>query len=243
MSSFKVSSSRSSLWAAVVRFIVPTFMIASLLVSQTLLTPDIEEHSRELERYEKELSDVGAQISGAHDEMIEEQTAREETQTHDETEEVVPDEQTEQTPSPSAQPVLSDEERLQTLRDERTQLEERLAWLESERERLTNEINEKLGSGWWGRIRGKFSGNPAEALAEVNVRLEQVQSDIEHQESRLACLDRTAAGDKCKSYLLERQNQALGEIKTALESELKDLRERLELLQEEREELHAGRQR
>lgn len=224
--------------AAVVRFIVPTFMIASLLVSQTLLTPDIEEYSRDLEQYGQELSEVRAQISETHDEVIEEQTTREETPTHDLTEEVVPDEQTEQTPSPSAQPVLSDEERLQSLRDERTKLEQRLASLESDRKGLTNEIKEKQGSGLKNLIR-KFADNPDEALAEANARVEQIQSEIEHQESRLACLDRPAAGDECESYLLERRNQALGEIKAALESEQEDLRERLESLQEEREELHA----
>lgn len=224
--------------ATVVRFIVPTFMIASLLVSQALLAPDIERHSRELERYEKELSEVGAQISGARDEVIEEQTTQEEIQTHDEAEDVVPDEQVEQTPPLSAQPVLRHVEGLQTLRDQKTLLEERLAWLESERERLSNEINEKQGSGWKEWIR-KFADNPNEALAEANVRVEQVQSEIEHQESELACLDRRAAGGECESFLVGRRTQALGEIKTALESEQKDLRERLQSLQEEREELHA----
>ena len=211
--------------ATVARFIVPTFMIACLFVSQAFLAPEIELNSRELERYQKELSEVGAQISEARVEVIEEQTTLDETLTHVEAEDVVPDEQVNQPPSLSEQPVLSPEEELRTLRDKKTQLEERLARLESERKRLNNEIKEKR-SGW-------FPGNTEEALAEANVQAEEIQSEIEHKESKLACLDRPTAGDNCESYLVELRKEALEEFKTDLESVQNNLQERLRSLWED----------
>jgi len=62
--------------ATVVRFIVPIFMGASLLVSQALVAPDIMENAQELERQEKTLSELGGQISQARDEAMEEQTSQ-----------------------------------------------------------------------------------------------------------------------------------------------------------------------
>ena len=60
--------------ATVVRFIVPIFMGASLLVSQALVAPDIMENAQELKRQEETLSELGGQISQARDEALEEQT-------------------------------------------------------------------------------------------------------------------------------------------------------------------------
>ena len=89
-------------------------------------------------------------------------------------------------------------------------------------------------AGWKDWI-GKFANNPDEALTEANARVEQIESEIEHKESEVACIDRPMARQKCESYLVEHRKQALGEFKIQLESEQDDLRERLQSLQEERE--------
>ncbi len=63
--------------ATVVRFIVPTFAIASLLVSQALVAPEIRQDAEALEGHEKSLSEMEAQISEARDEVSKEQESRE----------------------------------------------------------------------------------------------------------------------------------------------------------------------
>ena len=220
--------------ATIVRFIVPTFAIASLLVSQALVAPEIEQHSRELERQETRLSEMGAQFSKVRDEVIKEQTSQDEIPIEDETEDSLSDEEIEQTSSASAQPAFRGAEGMQVLGEQKVQLENTLALLESERARLSNRISEMQNTGWKDWI-GKFADNPDEALTEANARVEQIESEIEHKESEVACIDRPMARQKCESYLVEHRKQALGKFKIQLESEQDDLRERLQSLQEERE--------
>ena len=220
--------------ATIVRFIVPAFAIASLLVSQALLAPEIEQHSRELERQETRLSEMGAQISKVRDEVIKEQTSQDEIPIEDETDDSLSDEEIEQTSSASAQPAFRGAEGMQFLGEQKVQLVNALALLESERERLSNRISEMQNAGWKDWI-GKFANNPDEALTEANARVEQIESEIEHKESEVACIDRPMARQKCESYLVEHRKQALGEFKLQLESEQDDLRERLQSLQDERE--------
>ena len=224
--------------ATIVRFIVPTVAIASLLVSQALVAPEIRQHAEALERHENSLSEMKAQISEAHDEVIEEQESQEETQSNDETEDSVPDRETEPTLSPSAQPEFRPVEDLRVLREQKDQLERTLVSLESDKQQLSNRISERQNSGWKNWIR-KFADNPDEALAEANARVEQIEPEIVRTESEVACIDRSTTGNNCEFYLAEREKQVLGEFKIQLESERKELRERLQSLQEVREKARA----
>ena len=160
--------------ATIVRFIVPTFAIASLLVSQALVAPEIEQHARELERQERSLSEMGALISEARDEVIKEQTSQDAIPAEDETEDPPSDVETEQTPAPSAQPAFRGAEGLQVLAEQKVQLEETLALLESDRERLSNRISELKNTGWKAWI-AKFADSPDEALTEANARLARMR--------------------------------------------------------------------
>ena len=225
--------------ATVVRFIVPAFTTASLLVSQALVAPEIRQQQEALEQHEKSLSEVGAQISQARDEAIGEQESQAESLTHDETEGSAPGGEAEPTSSSSAQPALRPEEDLQALREQRGELERTLASLESGKQRLSDGISERQNSGWKDWI-PKFADDPDEALAQANARVEQTESEIARKESEAACVGRSTTGNDCESYLAEREKQALGERKAQLESERNALRERLQSLQEVRKNAKAA---
>ena len=224
--------------ATIVRFIVPTFAIASLLVSQALVAPEIRQDAEALERHEKSLSEMEAQFSEARDEVSKEQESREEILSHDEAEDSVPDKETEPTLSPSAQPVFRPAEDLRVLREQKVQLEKTLASLESEKQQLSDGISERQSSGWKGWI-PEFADKSDEALAEANTRVEQIESEIAREESEVACIDQSTTGNNCKSYLAEHGKQALGEFKIQLESEQRELQKRLQSLQEVREKIKA----
>ena len=219
--------------ATVVRFIVPAFATASLLVSQALVAPEIRQQTEALERHEKSLSEVGAQISQARDEAIEEQESQAESLPRDETEGSAPSGEAEPTSSSSSQPALRPEEDLQALREQGDQLKRTLASLESKKQRLSDGISERQNSGWKGWI-PRFADDPVEALAQANARVEETESEIARKESDAACIDRPTTGNDCDSYLAEREKQALGERKVQLESERNALRERLQSLREVR---------
>lgn len=225
--------------ATVVRFIVPAFATASLLVSQALVAPEIRQQQEALEQHEKSLSEVGAQISQARDEAIDEQESQAESLPHDETEGSAPAGEAEPTASSSAQPALRPEEDLQALREQRDQLERTLASLVSEKQRLSDGISERQNSGWKDWI-PKFADDPDKALAQANARVEQTESEIARKESEAACVGRSTTGNDCESYLARHEQQALGERKVQLESERNDLRETLQSLQEVRENAKAG---
>ena len=227
--------------ATVVRFIVPAFVTASLLVSQALVAPEIKQQQEALQQHEKGLSEVGAQISQARDEAILEQESQTESLPFDETQGSASASggEAEPTSSSSAQPALHAKEDLQALREQGDQLERALASLEAERQRLSDGISERQNSGWKGWI-PKFADDPDEALAQANARVEQTESEIARNESEAACIDRHTNGSDCESYRAERERQALGELKVRLESEGKDLRERLQSLQEVRKNAKAA---
>jgi len=225
--------------ATVVRFIVPAFATASLLVSQALVAPEIRQQTEALERHEKSLSEVGAQISQARDEAIEEQESQAESLPRDETEGAAPSGEAEPTSSSSSQPALRPEEDLQALREQGEQLERTLASLESEKQRLSDGISERQNSGWKDWI-PKFADDPDEALAQANARVEETESEIARRESDAACIDRPTTGNDCESYLAERERQALGERRVQLESQRNALRERLQSLQEVRKNAMAA---
>lgn len=225
--------------ATVVRFIVPAFATASLLVSQALVAPEIRQQQEALEQHEKSLSEVGAQISQARDEAIEEQESQAESLPHDETEGSAPGGEADPTSSSSAQPALRPEEDLQALREQRNELERTLASLESEKQRLSDGISERQNSGWKDWI-PKFADDPDEALAQANARVEQTESEIARKEWEAACVGRSTTGNDCESYRADREQQALGERKVQLESERNVLRERLQSLQEVRKNAKAA---
>ena len=225
--------------ATVVRFIVPAFVTVNLLVSQALVAPEIRQQQEALEQHEKGLSEVGAQISQARDEAILEQESQAESLLFDETQGSASGGEAEPTSSSSAQPALRAEEDLQALREQRDQLERALASLEAERQLLSDGISERQDSGWKDWI-PKFADDPDEVLAQANARVEQTESEIARNESEAACIDLRTTGSDCKSYRAERERQALEELKVQLESEGKDLQERLQSLQEVRKDAEAA---
>ena len=220
--------------ATVVRFIVPVFATASLLVSQALVAPELRQQTEALEQHQKSLSEAGAQISQTLDEATEEQGSP----PHDETEGSAPGGDAKPTSSPSAQPELPPEEELKALREQRGQLERTLASLESERQRRIDGISERKSSIWKDWM-AKFGGDSDETLAQANARVEHTQSEIARKESEAACIDRPTAEHDCEPYLAEHERQALGELKVQLESEIKAQRERHQSLREARESAEA----
>ena len=227
--------------ATVVRFIVPAIVTASLLVSQALVAPEIRQQQEALEKHEESLSEVGAQFSQARDEAIQEQDSQAASLTLDETQGSASalGGGAEPTSASSPQPAARAEEDLEALREQGDQLERALASLEAEKQRFSDGISERQNSGWKDWI-PKLADEPDEALAQANARVEQTESEIARNESEAACIDRHTTGSDCDSYLAERERQALGRLKVQLESEGKDLRERLQSLQEERKNAKAA---
>ena len=173
--------------ATVVRFIVPAFATASLLVSQALVAPEIRQQTEALEQHEKSLSEVGAQISQARDEAIEEQESQAESLPHDETEGSAPGGEAEPTSSSSVQPALRPKEDLEALREQEAQLKGKLVSLESEKNGLSDRISEKENSGWKDWI-PEFTDDPDEALAQAIARVEQTESEIARKQWEAACV-------------------------------------------------------
>ena len=254
--------------ATVVRFIVPIFMGASLLVSQALVAPDIMENVQELERQEETLSELEGQISQARDEAVEEQTSQvedlevlgerkvqlEEMRASLESERDRLDDRIREVQltvwnararqrkdqvlqklglgDDAAEALEKANDQVRQMRDQALQklglgddAAEALDNANARQRQMTDQVLQKLG----------FGDDPAEALAEAIARVRQTESDIEHKQSRAACLGRPAAGESCGPVLAEARRQALGEIKIRLESEQQDLRKRLRSLQEARE--------
>lgn len=223
--------------ATVVRFIVPVFATASLLVSQALVAPEIRQHREALEQHEKSLSEVGAQISQARDESIDEQESQVESLPHDETEgSALGGEDVNPTSSSSTQSAFRSEEDLQALREQRDELEQTLTSLESLKQRLSDEISERQNLDQMDWI-SKFVLDSEESVSQASARVEQTESEIARKESEAACVgNSTTDNDQndCESYLAELEKQALEERKVQLESERSALRERLQSLQEVR---------
>ena len=228
---------RAFVVATIFRFIVPTFAVAGILVSQALVAPEIRQHAVELERHEEGLSELGAQISEARDKVIDEQKSQAEILTDDETEYSVPEEEVERaSPSPSDQATATED--VQVLGEQRVQLEKKLASLQAEKANLTIRINEMEESGSIGRVSTlmrKLVDDPDEALAEADARVEQNVAEVESKEWELACIEGRTTEEKCDSFLAEHRKQVLGELKTQLESEQTELREKLQSHLEERE--------
>ncbi len=136
-------------------------------------------------------------------------------------------------------------EDLEVLGERKIQLEETRASLELESQRLDDRIREMQDTGWKDRVWG-LGDDTAEALTETNARVRQTESDIEHKQSQVACIDRPVVGESCGPLLAEARRQALGEFRIRLESEQQGLQERLRSLQEARErhvaELSGGAQ-
>ena len=228
---------RAFVVATIFRFIVPTFAIASILVSQALVAPEIRQHAVELERHEEGLSELGAQISEARDKVIDEQKSRAEILTDDETEESVPEEEVERASPPPPDQTAATED-VQVLGEQRVQLENKLALLQAERASLTTRINEIEESGSTGKVSAlmrKLVDDSDEALAEADARVERTAAEIEPKEGELACIKGHTSGENCDSVLAEHRKQVLGELKAQLESEQTELREKLQSHLEERE--------
>ena len=218
--------------ATIFRFIVPTFAATSFLVSQALIAPEIRQHTGELEQHAEGLSELGAQISEARDEVINEQKSQEEILTDDEAGDSVSDEEVE--PVLASLPDHATAARdVQILGEQRAQLKKKLTSLQAEKEKLTSSINEKENSGWTDQIR-KLAGDPEKILAEADARIEQTVAEIEPKEWELACIEQRTTGEKCESFLAERRKQALGELKTQLVSQQAERQERLTSKLEER---------
>ena len=229
---------RAFVVATIFRFIVPTFAVASILVSQALVAPEIRQHAVELERHEKGLSELGAQISEAHNKVINEQKSQAEILTDDETEDSVPEEEVERASPPPPDQAATTED-VQILGEQRVKLEKKLDSLQAEKKELTASINEKEDLGWTDRI-WKFVDDPDKALVEADARIEQTEAEITLKEWKFACIEqrtigeRRTTGEKCESLLAEHRKQVLGELKVQLESQQTKRQEKLKSKLEER---------
>ena len=228
---------RTFVIATLFRFIVPTFMVASFLVSQALVAPEMSQHAAELERHEEGLSEMGAQISEARDEVINVQKNQDETRTTEDTQNSNREEETEPaSASPSDQAAATQD--IKVIGEQKVQLEAKLASLQAEKERLTIRISEIGSSGPTRKVLDlmeKLVSDPDEALGEADARVEQIVAEVESREWELACIEGLTAGENCDSFLAEHRKQVLGELKIQLESEQTELREKLQSHQEERE--------
>ena len=218
--------------ATIFRFIVPTFAATSFLVSQALIAPEIRQHTGELEQHAEGLSELGAQISEARDEVINEQKSQEEILTDDEAGDSVSNEEVEPVPASSPDHAAATKD-VQILGEQWAQLKKKLTSLQAEKGKLTSSINEKENSGWTDQIR-KLAGDPEKILAEADARVEQTVAEIEPKEWELACIEQRTTGEKCESFLAERRKQALGELKTQLVSQQTERQEKLTSKLEER---------
>ena len=228
---------RTFVIATLFRFIVPTFMVASFLVSQALVAPEMSQHAGELKRHEKGLSEMGARISEARDEVINVQKNQDEIPTTEDTQNFNREEETQPaSTSPSDQAAARQD--VEDIGEQRVQLETKFTSLQAEKERLTIRINEIGSSGSSGKVLAlmeKLVSDPDEALAEADARVEQNVAEVESKEWELACIEGHSTGEKCDSFLAEHRKQVLGELKTQLESELTELREKIQSHLEERE--------
>lgn len=221
----------------VFRFIVPAFAVASILVSQALVAPEINQHTEVLQQHEEGLSNLGKQISEARDEVINEQKSQAETLTDDGTDDSVPEGEVEPASlSPPDQAAATED--VQAFGEQKAQLENKLASFQTEMERLTDRINEKEKSLLTGLMEGfkrRFADSPTEAMAEADAQVEQTESEVNQLESQLACIDGRATGEQCDLLLSEHRDHALSELKRQLDLEQAELGERLDALQAERE--------
>ena len=228
---------RALIVATIFRFIVPTFAVASFLVSQALVAPEIKQHAAELERHEKGLSEMGAQISEARDEVINEQKSQDETPTNEDTQDSDSEKDTEPaSASPSDQAGAT--QGVEVIGEQKVQLETKLTSLQAKKERLIIRINETEDSDSTGKVLAlmkKLVSDPGEALAEAKDRVEQAEAEVEQKEWELACIETRTSVEECDSFLSEHRKQVLGTLKTQLESEQTDLREKLQSHLEERE--------
>ena len=228
---------RTFVIATLFRFIVPTFMVASFLVSQALVAPEMSQHAGELKRHEKGLSEMGARISEARDEVINVQKNQDEIPTTEDTQNSNREEETQPaSTSPSDQAAARQD--VEDIGEQRVQLETNFTSLQAEKERLTIRINEIGSSGSTGKVLAlmeKLVSDPDEALAEADSRVEQNVAEVESKEWELACIEGRTTEEKCDSFLAEHRKQVLGELKTQLESEQTELREKLQSHLMERE--------
>lgn len=216
---------RALVVATIFRFIVPTFAVASILVSQALVAPEIRQHAVELERHEEGLSELGAQISEARDKVIDEQKIHAELLTDDETEDSVPENEVQPASvSPPDQAAAAKD--VQEFGEQKVRLEKKLASLLADKERLTASIDERETSGWKDWI-PKFGDDSRAVLAEARDRVEQTESEIEQKEWELACIETHTSVEECASFVSDHRKQVLGNLKTHLESERAELREKL----------------
>ena len=223
---------RALVVATIFRFIVPTFAVASILVSQALVAPEIRQHAAELERHEEGLSELGAQISEARDKVIDEQKSQAEILTDDETNDSVPENEV-QPASVSPPDQAAAAEDVQDFGEQKDRLEKKLATLQEDKERLTASIDKRETSGWKDWI-PKFGDDSRALLAEARDRIEQTEAEVEQKEWELACIETHTNVEECASFLSEHRKLVLGDLKTYLESERTELREKLQSHLEER---------
>lgn len=195
---------------ALFRFIVPTFVVISSLVSQTFLETEINEHTKNLSAWEKDVSEVQKQL-------IDEQNAREQSL----------DEQK------MPESVLLEER--QKISGESENLRRALTSHQQESDELDKYINDLGGNSSWrdeplnrtreilGTMR-EMLGSPSEEQAsakesreevrraeelasakeereEIRRKIENIKEQIDQNKERIACIDRLIAGEDCDSLL------------------------------------------
>ena len=164
--------------AAIVRFIVPSFIAASFLVSQLFLATEITENREKLSLLRAQAAAIASSPS-PEGQDLEEQKAREEAK------------------------LNALEESMASAKREDQQLEEAIDKLNDETGWLRRYIPKRLG----GAPPGEELLSRKSRREEVDGEMDRIEDQIRESKSNLDCIERRIAGGTCGS-LLERVSKA-----------------------------------
>ena len=164
--------------AAIVRFIVPSFIAASFVVSQLFLATEITENREKLSLLRAQAATI-ARSPSPEGQDLEEQKAREETKLN-----------------------ALEESRASAKREDQ-QLEEAIDKLNDETGWLRRYLPKRLG----GASPGEELLSRKSRREEVDRNMDRIEDEIRESRSNLECIERRKAGGTCGS-LLERVSKA-----------------------------------
>ena len=158
--------------AAIVRFIVPSFIASSFLVSQIFLATEISENREKLSLLRTQAAAIASSPS-PEGQDLEEQRAREEAK------------------------LNALEESMASAKREDQQLEEAVDKLNDETGWLRRYIPKRLG----GASPGEELLSRKSRREEVDRNMDRIEDQIRESESNLECIEERNAGGTCESFL------------------------------------------